>query len=392
MSNDRRIIVDALRDYFKKDILSRQEIADFVANSNNKYSFPHWLCNTATLRVGRGMYRLPDTAADASNASVIASAIADITKPRVVAVEDSMNYIPDGIEGYYPFGNHNDIMQIILSRRFCPVFISGLSGCGKTTTVLQVCAENKIECIRVNITCETDEDDLLGGFRLMNGETVFSYGPVVEAMRRGAVLILDEVDLASNKIMCLQPVLEGKGVFLKKIGEQINPAPGFNIIATANTKGQGSDNGKFIGTSVLNEAFLDRFAITMDQAYPSKSVETKILRATSARYNRNTPDDHEFIDKLVLWADATRSSHKEGATDEVISTRRLNYIIELYSIFGNRSKAIKSVLCRFDEETATAFYSLYEKFDASIGNKNIPTSVGNTVVVPLTDSNPFGTK
>ena len=232
--------------------------------------------------------------------------------------------------------------------------------------VEQVCAQLKRECVRVNITVETDEDDLLGGFRLLNGETVFHKGPVVDAMERGAVLLLDEVDLASNKILCLQPVLEGKGVYLKKINQWIKPADGFTVVATANTKGKGSDSGAFIGTNILNEAFLERFAITLEQEYPKNTVELRIVKGVFESANVDEKESQEFGDKLVRWADIIRKTYFDGGVDEIISTRRLVHIAKAYSIFKDRIKSINLCIARFDEETKIAFKELYEKIDGDL--------------------------
>jgi hypothetical protein len=272
------------------------------------------------------------------------------------------NLVPPKDSNYVPFGNFADVKKIIQSGLFYPVFITGLSGNGKTFSVEQACAQLKRELIRVNITIETDEDDLIGGFRLQDGNTVWHNGPVVEALQRGAVLLLDEIDLASNKILCLQSILEGKGVFLKKTGQYVNPAPGFTVIATANTKGKGSDDGRFIGTNVLNEAFLERFALTFEQEYPTPTVEAKILQKLSSSIGCL---DEEFCEKLSAWSDIIRKTFKEGGIDEVISTRRLTHIIRAYSIFGKRMKAIEVCVNRFDEETKTSFMELYNKIDAN---------------------------
>jgi len=278
--------------------------------------------------------------------------------PSAPVVEQ--NLVPDKDPNYVPFGNYSDVKKIIQSKIFYPTFITGLSGNGKTFSVEQACASLNRELIRVNITIETDEDDLIGGFRLVNGETVWHNGPVIEALERGAVLLLDEVDLASNKILCLQSILEGKGVFLKKIGRFISPASGFNIIATANTKGKGSDDGRFIGTNVLNEAFLERFAVTFEQEYPSVSTETKILQRVAAKANVNAP---EFCKRLVDWADIIRKTFYDGGIDEVISTRRLVHIVHSYKIFTNKEKAIQVCINRFDDETKQSFLELYDKVD-----------------------------
>ena len=270
------------------------------------------------------------------------------------AIEQDL--IPQKDDSFVKFGNFTDIKKIIQSRLFYPTFITGLSGNGKTFLVEQACAQLKRELIRVNITIETDEDDLIGGFRLVNGETVWHNGPVIEALERGAVLLLDEVDLASNKILCLQSILEGKGVFLKKIGRFVKPANGFQVIATANTKGKGSDDGRFIGTNVLNEAFLERFCVTFEQSYPTPSTEQKILESDC--------DDKEFCKHLVDWADIIRKTFYDGGIDEIISTRRLVHIVRAYSIFGDKSKALQVCINRFDDETKAAFLELYDKVDA----------------------------
>ena len=270
------------------------------------------------------------------------------------------NLIPDKDDTFVKFGNFNDIKKIIQSRIFYPAFITGLSGNGKTFCVEQVCAQLKRELIRVNITIETDEDDLIGGFRLVNGETVWHNGPVIEALERGAVLLLDEVDLASNKILCLQSILEGKGVFLKKIGRFVKPAAGFNVVATANTKGKGSDDGRFIGTNVLNEAFLERFPVTFEQSYPAPATEQKILEGVALDLG---VEDRDFCKRLVDWADIIRKTFYDGGIEEIISTRRLVHIIRAYSIFQDKGKAIQVCVNRFDDETKTAFLELYDKVD-----------------------------
>ena len=265
------------------------------------------------------------------------------------------NLIPQKDDSFVQFGNFSDLKKIIQSRVFYPTFITGLSGNGKTFSVEQACAQLGRELIRVNITIETDEDDLIGGFRLVDGATVWHNGPVVEALTRGAVLLLDEIDLASNKILCLQSILEGKGVFLKKIGKVITPAPGFQILATANTKGKGSDDGRFIGTNVLNEAFLERFPVTFEQEYPSTATEIKILNKVC--------DDADFCKRLADWADIIRKTFYDGGIEEIISTRRLVHIVKAYNIFGDKAKAIEVCVNRFDDETKQAFMELYDKVD-----------------------------
>jgi hypothetical protein len=277
-----------------------------------------------------------------------------------VLPEVHQNLIPDKDDTFVKFGNFNDIKKIIQSRLFYPTFITGLSGNGKTFSVEQACAHLKRELIRVNITVETDEDDLLGGFRLVNGETAWHNGPVIEALERGAILLLDEIDLASNKILCLQSVLEGKGVFLKKIGKFVKPTVGFNVFATANTKGKGSDDGRFIGTNVLNEAFLERFPVTFEQSYPAPSTEQKILEGIALDLG---VEDRDFCKRLVDWADVIRKTFYDGGIDEIISTRRLVHIVRAYSIFQDKAKAIQVCVNRFDDETKQAFLELYDKVD-----------------------------
>ena len=296
----------------------------------------------------------------------------EVTQERVEEIERSFqniavlpethqNLIPQKDDTFVKFGNFNDIKRIIQSRLFYPTFITGLSGNGKTFGVEQVCAQLNRELIRVNITIETDEDDLIGGFRLVNGETAWHNGPVIEALERGAVLLLDEIDLASNKILCLQSILEGKGVFLKKIGRFVKPTAGFNVVATANTKGKGSEDGRFIGTNVLNEAFLERFPVTFEQEYPSVANEVKILEKVAQSLD---VDDSNFCKRLADWADIIRKTFYDGGIEEIISTRRLVHIIRAYSIFQDKAKAIQVCVNRFDDETKQSFLELYDKVDA----------------------------
>jgi len=279
----------------------------------------------------------------------------------VVPAQEQQNLIPEKDDTFVKFGNFGDIRKIIESRLFYPTFITGLSGNGKTFSVEQACAQLKREFIRVNITIETDEDDLIGGFRLVDGNTAWHNGPVIEALERGAVLLLDEIDLASNKILCLQSILEGKGVFLKKIGRWVKPAAGFNVIATANTKGKGSDDGRFIGTNVLNEAFLERFPVTFEQEYPSPKIEQRILEGVSLDLG---VEDRDFCKRLTDWADIIRKTFYDGGIEEIISTRRLVHIIRAYSIFNDKAKAIQVCVNRFDDETKQSFLELYDKVDA----------------------------
>ena len=278
-------------------------------------------------------------------------------------IEDNVKIIPEKMSNYVPFGHFKDVKNIIKSKIFFPVFVTGLSGNGKTLMIEQVCAQLKRELFRVNITIETDEDDLMGGHTLVNGNITFREGPVIKAMRKGAVLLLDEVDLGSNKLMCLQSVLEGKGYLIKKTGEWVTPKEGFTILATANTKGQGSEDGKFIGTQIMNEAMLERFAITMQQEYPPVNTERKILEK---EMGLSGEVDTEFTTKLVDWADIIRKTFYEGAIDDVITTRRLVHIVNAYRMFGDRMKSITMCISRFDEETRNAVLDLYTKIDAGV--------------------------
>ena len=283
------------------------------------------------------------------------------------------NLVPDQDDTFVKFGSFPDIKKIIQSKLFYPAFVTGLSGNGKTFSIEQACAQLKRELIRVNITIETDEDDLIGGFRLVNGETVWHNGPVIEALERGAILLLDEIDLASNKILCLQSVLEGNGIFLKKIGRFVRPAAGFNIFATANTKGKGSDDGRFIGTNVLNEAFLERFPVTFEQSYPSVGNENKILLNVASTLGVK---DTEFCKRLVDWADIIRKTFYDGGIEEIISTRRLVHILNAYAIFKNKAKAIQTCINRFDDETKQSFLELYDKVDDKFDMPEKNESVG----------------
>ena len=308
-------------------------------------------------KVGRGKWCLT------ANEILKAYEAPAATKPA----PETRSYIPSKNAEFVPFGNYSPLKKIIQSKMFYPAFITGLSGNGKTLSVEQACAMLNRELIRVNITIETDEDDLLGGFRLVNGDTVWHNGPVIEALERGAILLLDEIDLASNKILCLQSVLEGNGLFLKKIGRYVEPRDGFNIFATANTKGKGSDDGRFIGTNVLNEAFLERFPVTFEQDYPAPKTELKILE--NAMTEVGVKGESEFCKRLVDWADIIRKTFFDGGVEEIISTRRLVHVVRAYGIFKNKAKAIEVCVNRFDDETKQAFMELYDKVDADVDFK-----------------------
>tara|TARA_Y100001938_G_scaffold48976_1_gene68171 strand:+ start:917 stop:2080 length:1164 start_codon:yes stop_codon:yes gene_type:complete len=344
-----------------------------VANSLGMKYAPAWIVQNSECRTDdRGWFTVPGL----DKALVQWKAIDEpVAVEEPVAAAPVMNAImgltggereslvPTVMKDFVAWGHFKTIEQIISSGLFAPVFVTGMSGNGKTTMIEQVCAKAKRECFRVNITQETDEDDLIGGFRLVDGETVFSAGPIVEAMRNGAVLLLDEIDLGSSKIMCLQPVLEGKGVFIKKTGEWVSPAKGFTVVATANTKGKGDNDGRFIGTNVMNEAFLDRFDWTLEQEYATKATEKKILIKKMEKFGHV---DADFADYLVKWAEITRKAFVEGAVDEIITTRRLENICKAFSIFKDRKKSVDLALARFDTDTQSAFISLYEKVDETV--------------------------
>ena len=295
--------------------------------------------------------------------TVVAEPTVQTTVNLVATNMETQNLVPQKFEGFVPWGHHSTIKQIVKSAMFYPVFVTGLSGNGKTLMIEQIHAEMKKELIRVNITIETDEDDLLGGFRLVNGETKFVPGPVIEAMERGCTLLLDECDLGSNKLLALQPVLEGKGVYLKKVNKWVTPKKGFNVMATANTKGKGSEDGRFIGTNILNEAFLERFAITIEQPYATTSTEKKIVLGSMKKYGKV---DTDFATNLVTWAEVIRKTFFDGGVDELISTRRLDHIVKAFAIFGDKMKSIELCVARFDDETKESFLDLYTKVDAGV--------------------------
>ncbi len=304
----------------------------------------------------------------------VAEAKEQLEKTVSLVATEVKSLIPERDSHFVPFGNFNDLKKIFTSKIFYPIFITGLSGNGKTFGVEQACAQAKRDLIRVNITVETDEDDLIGGFRLVDGNTVWHNGPVIEALERGSVLLLDEIDLASNKILCLQSILEGNGVFLKKVGRYVRPAEGFTVVATANTKGKGSEDGRFIGTNVLNEAFLERFPITFEQEYPKAQTEVRMLNNYCKELDCC---DDKYIANLTAWAEIIRKTFKDGGVDEVISTRRLVHIIRAYAIFSDRVKAIQVCLNRFDDETKRSFLELYDKIDSEVDIENLDNILAN---------------
>ena len=390
LDNNKKQLVEALFAEYGKTELTRSEINSYI--DDNGLKNPGWL-KSDKYKIGRGVYTLPVDGNDVSpvvkevkqkSKVETAESVDTVNKAAMIVSSLTGNIVPTKDDVFVPWGHFKDIKSIVSSKQFYPIFITGLSGNGKTMNVQQACAQSKRECIRVNITIETDEDDLLGGYRLQDGQTVWQHGPVVEAMERGALLLLDEIDLASNKIMCLQPILEGNGVFLKKINKFVQPANGFNVIATANTKGQGSDDGKFIGTNVLNEAFLERFPITVEQSYPTNKIENKILDNVMSDKKLTRKQDEKFAIDLVNWADIIRKTFYEGGVDEIISTRRLVHIVEAFSIFKNKMKAIEMCTNRFDLDTKTSFLDLYTKID---GGEDVATWGQPEVEETQTESN-----
>jgi len=382
MKNKNELIMVLSEGFGKSAILTRKEVIEYLDSKDMLGEVASAGAMTRFLgqnmeKVGYGKYQLPST--NGSKKTTVAKTKKSVvTKTPKVAIinsqpkqatvnlvmnSDTQNLIPSHFEGFVPWGHCATIKKVIQSKMFYPVFITGLSGNGKTLMVEELHSQLKRELIRVNITIETDEDDLLGGFRLINGETKFVPGPVIQAMERGCTLLLDECDLGSNKLLALQPVLEGKGVFLKKINKWVTPKAGFNVIATANTKGQGSDDGRFVGTNVLNEAFLERFAVTIEQPYPSASVEKKIIIGSMTKYMSTKPDE-EFAENLTVWAEVIRKTFYDGGVDEIISTRRLDHIVKSYSIFKDKMKSIELCVSRFDNDTKDSFIDLYTKIDA----------------------------
>jgi len=385
LNNKQREFVKYAYGLFNKDVLTKKELIQANKKFGCKYA-PQWLIKNKDYKVDKATFRLP-LDGDIKKTAVVKTTDTTIeTKKEAAYIVSSLtgDIVPKKDPVFVPFGNYTDIKSIIKSNKFYPVFVTGLSGNGKTMSILQACADNRKECIRVNVTIETDEDDLLGGYRLRDGQTVWQNGPVIEAMERGALLLLDEIDLASNKIMCLQPILEGSGVFVKKINKFVKPKEGFNVIATANTKGQGSEDGKFIGTNILNEAFLERFPVTFEQKYPNAKTEEKILNNTLEAAGKK---DTDYVSKLVTWADVIRKTYFDGGVDEIISTRRLVHIVQAYAIFKNKLKAIEMCTNRFDEDTKTSFVDLYTKVDAGATADQIIESNRQAEVAAQTEPN-----
>jgi MoxR-like ATPase len=380
--------IDALYVHGCKSPLTFADMQEVCDNSGIYKMPPSWITHDSERKVARGLYSIPEIDGTTISQSADTTPVKSSEVIPNVVVQDGAKSAPQGVvqsvdemnvaslvmgmtggdrdslvpqknTSYVAWGHFKSVEKIVRSKKFYPIFITGLSGNGKTLMVEQVCAKLKRECYRVNITRQTDEDDLLGGFRLINGNTVWQDGPVTTAMKNGGVLLLDEVDLASANVMCLQPVLEGKGVFLKKIGQWVTPSAGFTVFATANTKGKGSDDGRFVGTGIMNEAFLDRFPITFEQPYATRATERKILVKSGC-------EDEDFSDNLTKWAEIIRKTFAEGGVDEVISTRRLVNIVEAFNIFNDKRLALNLCMNRFDDLTKKSLIDLYEKVDADM--------------------------
>lgn len=367
MNRNAMMFIEAATEIFGDCAVLNREQIQRVCDEKNVL-FPYWFVTKPSYRDGRGLYKLPALNKDTgvkgvmlAEAPVVENVVpiqqANVLRQKKLQ-DDTDSAIPDKFPGFVPFGFYKDLLNIVETKMFYPVFITGLSGNGKTLMVEQVCAVQKRECIRVNISIETDESDLIGTNTLVDGNIVYRDGPVITAMKRGSILLIDEVDRGSNKLLCLQGILEGKPYFNKKSGEYVHPTPGFNIIATANTKGRGSEEGKFL-SQILDDAFLERFPITIEQNYPDHRIELKILKAIC--------DDANFCENLVKWADIIRRTYNDGGVDEIISTRRLVHIVRAHHIFeGNRKKAIDLCISRFDTETKKSFLDLYTKVDVQV--------------------------
>ena len=366
MINERELLVELARQYPNRTDFKPDEVIE-VGKSLGMKASPVYKYITSQPKVKRGVYSL--------TAQIVPFKQEEVSQPMtsVSSVVNDEVFVPEKEDTYVVWGNFKDVEKIIQSRIFYPTYVTGLSGNGKTMMVEQACARANREYVRVQITPETDEDDLIGGFRLVNGETVFAKGPVIKAMERGAILLIDEIDRGSNKIMCLQGVLEGKPVLIKKTGEVVSPSNGFNVIATANTKGKGSDDGRFIAATIIDEAFLERFTITLEQPYPTAATEKKIVVKHMEKYNCV---DKEFADLLTVWSETIRKTFEDGGVDEIISTRRLCHIVQSFSIFGDRQKAIELCVNRFDEDTKEAFIDLYTKVDVQ---PSVEETIGSDV-------------
>ena len=374
MKAKEKFLIEATKQFGENAVITKSQVQDTLKSLGIMgFGFGHLV--QAGMSAGNDKIKLQSVDVSKTDVAVVSKkeVVKEVVKEtsqdnatvNLVMGSDIQNLVPSPFEGFVSWGHHSTIKQVVKSGMFYPIFVTGLSGNGKTLMIEQVHAELKKELIRVNITIETDEDDLLGGFRLVNGETKFVPGPVIEAMQRGCTLLLDECDLGSNKLMCLQPVLEGKGVYLKKVNKWVTPKNGFNVMATANTKGKGSEDGRFIGTNILNEAFLERFAVTIEQPYASNTVEKKIVLGSMKKY-MNGAVDEKFATNLVQWSEVIRKTFYDGGVDEVISSRRLDHIVKAFAIFKDKMKSIELCVSRFDTEVKESFIELYTKIDSGI--------------------------
>lgn len=395
------LLVSEIKAHFGDRATKRKEVIAFIQDGiANKDNYTKGVQTTLNMleeyKVARGLYNFSNTNTKPSEGSgsdgVYESKVTirptSNLNPETISTDslEDEGVVPEKDPLFVPFGFHSKLKKIIKSGIFYPIFITGMSGNGKTKSVQQACAESNRELIRVNITAETDENDLMGGLALVNGNTVYEDGPVIKAMRRGACLLLDECDLGSVKIMCLQSVLEGSPYHIKKTGELVKPAPGFTVVATANTKGKGSDDGRFIGTNIMNEAFLERFVITVEQEYPSEAQEKKMLAKLFERYDIN---DEDFVAKLVKWAKLIRDGFLNGSVDELITTRRLVHIAKTYAIFGDKLESIRYCLNRFDDESKAVFLDSYTKIDADVSDSEQESSVSQPETMSNTANHPF---
>ena len=401
--NQIEFISKASEMYPNKSQLTRAELIEVERASGRSYGF---VVIDKANRAGRGLYNLPSIHLAVNNSTAPTTKVtmpkpakvrAQVNTPvienvihteRRVASNTFDSNVPEKNKNYVKFGHYADLKRVIDSNMFYPVFITGQSGNGKTAMVEQICAELKREMYRVNFTPLTDESDLLGDKTLVDGNVIFEEGVVITAMKRGALLLLDEIDYATAQgFTVLQSVLEGKPFLNKKTGEMVHPVPGFNVVATANTKGKGSDDGRFVGTQFLNEAFLERFSITMEQEYPTKKVESNILFG-EFKETMNDPQT-EFVGYLTDWAETIRKTFDDGGANETMSTRRLLHIARAYVMFKDRLKAIKLCVARFDTDTRDSWLDLYTKIDPTTSKKKSDASATEAKVETAEDAIAF---
>ena len=351
--------------------------ADAVVMETGRACIPLWFrANSCEFKVSRGQWDISSyvNGTEPTPAPVAATPVTPATSAPAPAPSATImqmagaesRIVPDKMPEYIKWGNHKNVAKILASGEFYPIYVTGLSGNGKTTMILQAAAQAKRTCFRVNITRQTDESDLIGGFRLVNGDTVWVDGAAVLAAKEGAILLLDEIDLGGPALMCLQPLLEGNAIYVKKTGEWVKPAPGFTVVATANTKGKGDETGSFAHTGIMNEAMLDRFPVTLEQPYAPASTEARILKGKAKKFGIDVDAEQNFIQSLCQWAENNRKAYEVGATTDIITTRRLESILKAFSIFGDRMTAIEMGISRFDEQAKADLLKLYEKISGEI--------------------------